>query len=401
MALDKLVDSAQLDSDLEDVADAIRAKSGGTDPLAFPSGFVSEIGNIPSGGGGGIVRTKPWRPPDMPDITSLPFPSDYAYASYMTVDTALGITEFQMTNHIATGAKLIRGHISNGSFVSDEEFSISNVTPTITIPPTQDRYIVYLAVAQDYWTYGASSVSSSLSDKILYIPAIEQYSYKASGNYGQGYILTPHTKFLTLTGYDTHATDMSQVLEVLDTTAVEVLVDSGAKVRFSNALKYISYGTHKTENDPTQNVAFMFQSAGSLTEFDGSGLKVKDSSIQGLFRYDYALRTVNLSGWDLTNTTNVDNSFDNMTNLQNFVLENTVLPNANLSFVNTAYLTDTSLVNIANALNPTAHTLRLHATPKARLSAITGTVSSGKFTAGDGATTLLDFITNTKGWTVA
>ena len=36
-------------SDLTSVADAIRAKSGGSGQLAFPAGFVSEIGNIPSG----------------------------------------------------------------------------------------------------------------------------------------------------------------------------------------------------------------------------------------------------------------------------------------------------------------------------------------------------------------
>lgn len=52
MSLDKLVDSTQLDSDLTSVANAIRAKSGGSSQLAFPAGFVSEIGNIPSGGGG-------------------------------------------------------------------------------------------------------------------------------------------------------------------------------------------------------------------------------------------------------------------------------------------------------------------------------------------------------------
>lgn len=52
MSVDKLVDSTQLDSDLTSVANAIRAKSGGSGQLAFPSGFVSEIGNIPSGGGG-------------------------------------------------------------------------------------------------------------------------------------------------------------------------------------------------------------------------------------------------------------------------------------------------------------------------------------------------------------
>ncbi len=49
MSVDKLVDSTQLDSDLASVADAIRAKSGGSGQLAFPAGFVSEIGNISSG----------------------------------------------------------------------------------------------------------------------------------------------------------------------------------------------------------------------------------------------------------------------------------------------------------------------------------------------------------------
>lgn len=52
MALDKLVDSTQLDSDLTSVANAIRTKGGTSAQLAFPAGFVSAIQNIPSGGGG-------------------------------------------------------------------------------------------------------------------------------------------------------------------------------------------------------------------------------------------------------------------------------------------------------------------------------------------------------------
>ena len=52
MAIDKLVDSAQLESDLTSVADAIRAKTGGTADLAFPADFVSEIGSISGGGSG-------------------------------------------------------------------------------------------------------------------------------------------------------------------------------------------------------------------------------------------------------------------------------------------------------------------------------------------------------------
>ena len=52
MALDKLVDSTQLDADLTSVANAIRTKGGTSASLAFPAGFVSAIAAIPSGGGG-------------------------------------------------------------------------------------------------------------------------------------------------------------------------------------------------------------------------------------------------------------------------------------------------------------------------------------------------------------
>lgn len=50
MAVDKLVDSTQLDSDLTSVANAIRTKGGTSASLAFPADFVSAIAAIPSGG---------------------------------------------------------------------------------------------------------------------------------------------------------------------------------------------------------------------------------------------------------------------------------------------------------------------------------------------------------------
>ena len=50
MAVDKLVDSTQLDADLTSVANAIRTKGGTSADLAFPSEFVTAIQNIPSGG---------------------------------------------------------------------------------------------------------------------------------------------------------------------------------------------------------------------------------------------------------------------------------------------------------------------------------------------------------------
>ena len=74
--------------------------------------------------------------------------------------------------------------------------------------------------------------------------------------------------------------------------------------------------------------------------------------------------------------------------------------------------TDTTLISVANGLKEatTTSTLTLHATPKARLSTIMGyigTVTRGeltynKFVANEnGDTTLQDFITTTKGWTIA
>lgn len=52
MALDALVDSSQLNSDLTGIANAIRTKGGTSAQLAFPAGFVSAVEAIPTGGGG-------------------------------------------------------------------------------------------------------------------------------------------------------------------------------------------------------------------------------------------------------------------------------------------------------------------------------------------------------------
>ena len=48
MGADKLVDSVKLNNDLTSIANAIRTKGGTSAQLAFPTGFVSAIGNISS-----------------------------------------------------------------------------------------------------------------------------------------------------------------------------------------------------------------------------------------------------------------------------------------------------------------------------------------------------------------
>ena len=56
MAYDKVVDSAALDTQLTSIADAIRAKTGGSDSLAFPDGFSQAIAAIEAGGGSGGAK---------------------------------------------------------------------------------------------------------------------------------------------------------------------------------------------------------------------------------------------------------------------------------------------------------------------------------------------------------
>lgn len=53
MAYDKVIDSAALDTQLTSIADAIRAKTGGSNSLVFPDGFLQAIAAIEAGGGSG------------------------------------------------------------------------------------------------------------------------------------------------------------------------------------------------------------------------------------------------------------------------------------------------------------------------------------------------------------
>lgn len=55
MALDKVVDSAALDAGMTSVANAIRAKTGNTDMIAWPDGFATAIAGITGGGGAGLA----------------------------------------------------------------------------------------------------------------------------------------------------------------------------------------------------------------------------------------------------------------------------------------------------------------------------------------------------------
>ena len=125
MALDKLVDSTQLDSDLEDVADAIRAKSGGSSQLAFPAGFVSEIGSIPTGGGISTEYTYLDTFNITEDVHQLTIDiSSYDYGEYLLSINATGTGADYIYFSIASSGNGYFGYIQGNTYTKTMLISV-------------------------------------------------------------------------------------------------------------------------------------------------------------------------------------------------------------------------------------------------------------------------------------
>lgn len=124
MAVDKLVDSTQLGSDLTSVANAIRTKGGTSAQLAFPADFISAINAISGGGGGGATHVQ------------------YTATSNATSAAAGGNTKnwydtYMAPNIPSSGNVIVIGFITNNSasgnygramlFLRDSKLSGSNL----------------------------------------------------------------------------------------------------------------------------------------------------------------------------------------------------------------------------------------------------------------------------------
>lgn len=124
----------------------------------------------------------------------------------------------------------------------------------------------------------------------------------------------------------------------------------------------------------------------------------------GGFAYCNKLETVNSSKpfgvKYITNQASYYNPFFNCAALKEVRFERQVAA-TDWVFKWSPVLSDATLVSVANALTVGSYTLTLHATAAARCAEIVGTVSDGVFTADSGGTTTLtEFITTTKGWSI-
>jgi len=164
---------------------------------------------------------------------------------------------------------------------------------------------------------------------------------------------------------------------------IEMVSPTSTSFTAPDCFRALRYGLRKVtitgQFKPGNNVRYMFADDYALTEIDG----VLDFS--------------NQNAWSLTDCFRACQALETITFVESCIKDN-------ISFLQSSVLSEASLISIANALNAgvTGKTLSLHATPKASLASIMGTVSDGVFTKdASGSVSLSDFITSTKGWTLA
>lgn len=181
MALDKVVDSAVLDAEMTSVANAIRAKTGNTDMLAWPDGFATAIAEITGGGGAGLAYdmgefvldadVKVLAPPSLPhNLGEIPefilvWTDDFAGLSeenpaaqqcnlgYIWLKNLCGL--MQRLTTVATGNALTVNLISNNA-----DYRIQLNSPTSAVYLTQQPTAEGLGLNQTgsnfYWRAGVT-----------------------------------------------------------------------------------------------------------------------------------------------------------------------------------------------------------------------------------------------------
>lgn len=147
MAVDKLVDSAQLDADLTSIADAIRTKGGTSAQLAFPAEFVSAIDAIPTGGGGewttGGIATNS-EPSGALNIT-VSTVGEYAFTRKSAITSVTGTCTTLQNNCFETCSGIKTVDLPNVTTGAKSIFSGNANLETLSLPlmTTKATYLVY------------------------------------------------------------------------------------------------------------------------------------------------------------------------------------------------------------------------------------------------------------------
>lgn len=168
MALDKLVDSTQLDADLTSVANAIRTKGGTSASLAFPADFISAIGDI-SGGGSKQTKSGTFSGSGGNTVSiSCDFAPDviYVYGDVLTDPSLRGICSI--------------------SIIKDESIVVTADSST----STSSEYLLYSATGiTGYGTDTTNPYASYSSDTLTIDTVVNSGSYRFASGVTYSYLL--------------------------------------------------------------------------------------------------------------------------------------------------------------------------------------------------------------------
>lgn len=157
MAVDKLVDSTQLDADLTSVANAIRTKGGTSASLAFPAGFVSAVEAIPTGGGGGVESgsftpaTNSDHTWDLGSATHLAFIADTSPYGTGVRTIAAAIIDINQTDGISARVSSNASGSASSGWYGSNLYTISGTSVTVGGNSSAGYFIA--GITYNWWTW--------------------------------------------------------------------------------------------------------------------------------------------------------------------------------------------------------------------------------------------------------
>lgn len=375
MAVDKLVDSTQLDSDLTSVANAIRTKGGTSAQLAFPSGFVSAIDAIPTGGGGSS-EFEPCVPlgtllSEIPDLSGL---SRSSQVLYIVVDTSRSDTDLYkqcgIRPTVACTAEI--GHMSNGSFVVDETETITAAQYWFkTLNKNGERFwVIRITSSSNITRIDANAILTSYQPIVAfygYLPYCTSAGFIAQnenlmiidikgllvglvGGTQRAYIVKLPDYSAALVTNMFYTNDHIEEVDMSDWN-IDSSTSLGGLFYNTRRLKKVKFGTHHTSSVTT---------------------------IQNMLNGAICLNHIDISGLDLSGVTTTTSAFYGLPNLTD--IDGWTPIKVSYGFTHSNYLTHDSLMKVINSLPTvqTSQTLTIGSTNLARLSSDEIAVATGK-----------------------
>lgn len=380
------------------IADAIRGKTGGTAPLMLAqmpeqiAGIktepvleelsITENGEYTPGEGvdgysrvtvevaGGIPERTAWyRPPDWPDLESLPL-DETREDFYFTVCSSLfGAGEFRINSLDYINVE--RGRVEDGVFVVEETYPPATILAIPILPENGEYQVLH--------TYGNALFELKTS---RVAPVVEAYGYSAKG--------CPILNYTTCEVYTQKGKWTPGFREPIGSNAFKYIDLSGCEPAAGSL--YNGYGMPSLQHCrlPVMSgigagwqFGMIFSGAINLREFTMAGWNTAAATtMQNLFSNCLSLQRLDISGCSFSNVTNTSGAFTKCVSLRDIVAEDATLPAVSFSLADSGQLTIDSLMAVIAALPTLADgktaTLTLGAANTAKLTADQIAAATGK-----------------------